>query len=40
MAICGCGLTVDFGDLPDFIRDGLFMDLELEGVRIGVEVLV
>lgn len=34
------GLTVDLGDLPDFIRNSWFMDFKFERICIWVEILI
>lgn len=39
-AECLTGLTVDLGDLPDFIRNSLFMDFKFERICIWVEILI
>lgn len=34
------GLTVDLGDLPDFIRNSLFVDFKFERIRVWVKILI
>lgn len=39
-AECLTELTVDLGDLPDFIRNSLFVDFKFERICIWVKILI